>query len=100
MMLEQYASFVLSRMRGSTNTSGPQDARNQPHKRMLRGALSALFASPIFLAGLFSFHLDFSRILRRAARFLFGQLKVCYFSSHSHHCHEMIVRVEKDDELY
>lgn len=55
-MLEEFASFVLNRMRGYTDTSRPHDAGNLPHKLTQASkwhALSALFASPNCLAGLY-----------------------------------------------
>ena len=55
-MLEEFAAFVLSRMRGTVDVNRPQDAGGHPHRDKWR-ALAALFASPDYLAGLY-FYID------------------------------------------
>ena len=96
-MLEEFASFVLSRMRGCTDTSRPHDAGNHPHKLKWR-ALSALFASPNYLAGLY-FYLDLWEFFGERHAFCLANSKFGDFPP-SHHRHEMAVRVAKDSVWY
>ena len=52
-MLEVFAHQVLLRLRGTGDVSRPQDAGTHPHQLKWK-AMSALFASPDRLAGLYS----------------------------------------------
>ena len=96
-MLETFARQVLLRMRGTTDVARPQDAGTHPH-RMKWEALSALFASPDRLAGLY-FYLDMWEFFGARHEFCLARSRFGDFAP-SFHRHEMAVRVCTDAVWY